>query len=156
MGSGSALPTKDNFHASQVLELRGRRYMIDCGEGTQIKMGQYKVNVSRLNNIFISHLHSDHCIGLAGLISTMAMLGRSEPLSIYTRLLYRRRIVRGDIPRYKSEIKRNRIRGQSPDSKHHSLETQSTYLRIFIRRTTRRAASDKTDDRGFRYTDTRA
>ena len=83
LGSGSALPTKDNFHASQVLELRGRRYMIDCGEGTQIKMGQYKVNVSRLNNIFISHLHSDHCIGLAGLISTMAMLGRSEPLSIY-------------------------------------------------------------------------
>jgi hypothetical protein len=57
--------------------------MIDCGEGTQIKMGQYKVNVSRLNNIFISHLHSDHCIGLAGLISTMTMLGRSEPLSIY-------------------------------------------------------------------------
>ena len=83
LGSGSALPTKDNFHASQVLELRGRRYMIDCGEGTQIKIGQYKINVSRLNNIFISHLHSDHCIGLAGLISTMAMLGRSEPLSIY-------------------------------------------------------------------------
>lgn len=83
MGSGSALPTKNNFHASQVLEMRGRRYMIDCGEGTQIKIGQYKVNVTRLDNIFISHLHSDHCIGLVGLISTLAMLGRATDLTIH-------------------------------------------------------------------------
>lgn len=83
MGSGSALPTKNNFHASQVFELRGRRYMIDCGEGTQIKLNQYKINLSRLDNIFISHLHSDHCIGLMGLISTLAMLGRKTDLNIY-------------------------------------------------------------------------
>ncbi len=83
MGSGSALPTKNNFHASQVLEMRGRRYMIDCGEGTQIKIGQYKINVTRLDNIFISHLHSDHCIGLVGLISTLAMLGRATDLTIH-------------------------------------------------------------------------
>ncbi len=83
MGSGSALPTKNNFHASQVFEMRGRRYMIDCGEGTQIKIGQYKVNVTRLDNIFISHLHSDHCIGLVGLISTLAMLGRETDLTIH-------------------------------------------------------------------------
>ncbi len=83
MGSGSALPTKNNFHASQVFEMRGRRYMIDCGEGTQIKIGQYKINVTRLDNIFISHLHSDHCIGLVGLISTLAMLGRATDLTIH-------------------------------------------------------------------------
>ncbi len=83
LGSGSALPTKNNFHASQVFEMRGRRYMIDCGEGTQIKIGQYKVNVTRLDNIFISHLHSDHCIGLVGLISTLAMLGRETDLTIH-------------------------------------------------------------------------
>ncbi|PID94521.1 MAG: ribonuclease [Bacteroidales bacterium] len=83
LGSGSALPRKNHFHASQVLEVRGNRYMIDCGEGAQIKIGQYGVSLAKLNNIFISHLHSDHCIGLVGLISTMAMLGRKESLTIH-------------------------------------------------------------------------
>lgn len=83
LGSGSALPTRNNFHASQIIEVRGRRYMIDCGEGTQIKLGQYKINLARLDNIFISHLHSDHCIGLIGLISTFAMLGRKNDLNIF-------------------------------------------------------------------------
>lgn len=83
LGSGSALPTKNNFHASQVLEMRGKSYMIDCGEGTQIKIRQYKVNIARLDNIFVSHLHSDHCIGIVGLISTLAMLGRKNTLTIH-------------------------------------------------------------------------
>lgn len=77
------MPTRNNFHASQIIEVRGRRYMVDCGEGAQIKLGQYRINLARLDNIFISHLHSDHCIGLIGLISTLAMLGRKADLNIF-------------------------------------------------------------------------
>lgn len=57
--------------------------MIDCGEGCQIKLIQYGLMFGKLNNIFISHLHADHCIGLPSLIATMAMLGRKEPLHVY-------------------------------------------------------------------------
>jgi len=57
--------------------------MIDCGEGVQMRIAQYNISVSHLDNIFISHLHSDHCIGLIGLISTLAMVGRKNPLTIY-------------------------------------------------------------------------
>ncbi len=83
LGSGSALPQKNAFHASQILEVCGSRYMIDCGEGCQIKLIQYGLMSGKLNNIFISHLHADHCIGLPGLIATMAMLGRKEDLHVY-------------------------------------------------------------------------
>lgn len=70
LGCGSALPTKRNYPSSQVLEIRDKQYMIDCGEGTQIRMQQMSLKTSRLGHIFISHLHGDHCFGLIGLIST--------------------------------------------------------------------------------------
>ena len=83
LGSGSALPRGDAFHTSQVLEMRNKQFMIDCGEGAQIRMRQNCVHTARLNHIFISHLHGDHCFGLIGLISTLGMMGRTQPLHIY-------------------------------------------------------------------------
>lgn len=83
LGSGSALPTRDNFPSSQILEMRDKQYMIDCGEGTQIRMRQMGLKISRLGHIFISHLHGDHCFGLIGLISSFGLLNRTADLYIH-------------------------------------------------------------------------
>ena len=84
LGSGSALPDKERFHSSQLLEVAGKYYMIDCGEGAQIRLWQYAGKTSRLHQIFISHLHGDHCLGLIGLISSFAMLGRNNNIEIFS------------------------------------------------------------------------
>ena len=76
LGCGSALPTTRHNASSQVINLRDKLYMIDCGEGTQLQMRKMKIKFSRLDHIFISHLHGDHCLGLPGLVSTLGMLGR--------------------------------------------------------------------------------
>lgn len=57
--------------------------MIDCGEGAQMQLRRSRLKFSRLNHIFISHLHGDHCFGLMGLISTFGLLGRTAKLHIY-------------------------------------------------------------------------
>jgi ribonuclease Z len=68
---------------SQIVNLRDKLYMIDCGEGTQVQMRHMRIKFNRLNHIFISHLHGDHCFGLPGLISTLGMLGRTGDLFIH-------------------------------------------------------------------------
>lgn len=83
LGCGSALPTTRHLATSQVIDLRDKLYMIDCGEGTQVQMRKMRIRFSRLNHIFISHLHGDHCFGLPGLISTLGMLGRTGELVIH-------------------------------------------------------------------------
>jgi ribonuclease Z len=83
LGCGSALPTTRHFLSSQVINLRDKLYMIDCGEGAQLQFRAMKLNFNRLNHIFISHLHGDHCFGLPGLISTLGLLGRTADLHIY-------------------------------------------------------------------------
>ncbi|MBN2659818.1 MAG: ribonuclease Z [Tannerellaceae bacterium] len=83
LGCGSALPTTRHLASSQVINLRDKLYMIDCGEGTQIQMRRMRIKFSRLNHIFISHMHGDHCFGLPGLISTLGMLGRNGELVIH-------------------------------------------------------------------------
>lgn len=83
IGCGSAMPTKEHFPSSQILELRGKQYMIDCGEGTQIRMKQMHLKTTRLGHIFISHLHGDHCFGLIGMIATFGMLKRTADLHIH-------------------------------------------------------------------------
>ncbi|MFA6778330.1 MAG: ribonuclease Z [Paludibacteraceae bacterium] len=83
LGSGSALPTKFCNQPSQVLSLREKSFMIDCGEGTQRQMRISNVRISRLNNVFVSHLHGDHCFGLIGLISTLGMFNRTADLYIH-------------------------------------------------------------------------
>lgn len=83
LGCGSALPTGRRFTSSQVINLRDKLYMVDCGEGAQIQLRNMHLKFNRLNHIFISHLHGDHCFGLPGLISTLGMLGRTGELVIH-------------------------------------------------------------------------
>ena len=83
LGSGSARPTFQNSPSGQILELCDKSFMIDCGEGVQITMARMGIRTSRLYNIFISHLHGDHCFGLLGLLSSLSMQGRLQPMHIY-------------------------------------------------------------------------
>lgn len=83
LGCGSALPTLKHNASSQVVEIRGKFFMIDCGEGTQIQLRRSRVGFTKIQAVFISHLHGDHCFGLIGLISTFGMLGRTAPLQVY-------------------------------------------------------------------------
>lgn len=83
LGCHSATPSINKHTTSQLLEVRGNQFLIDCGEGTQMQLRKYKLRFSRIKHIFISHLHGDHCFGLAGLISTFRLLTRTEPLHIY-------------------------------------------------------------------------
>ena len=84
LGCGSALPTTRHFATSQVVNLRDKLFMIDCGEGAQMQLRKSRLKFSRLNHIFISHLHGDHCFGLMGLISTFGFLGRTAELHIHS------------------------------------------------------------------------
>ncbi|MBQ9439545.1 MAG: ribonuclease Z [Paludibacteraceae bacterium] len=83
LGSGAAKPSPTRYPSSQILEMRDRRFLIDCGEGCQIRIRQMKLHTARLNHVFISHLHGDHCFGLIGLISTLGMDGRTNDLYIH-------------------------------------------------------------------------
>ena len=77
------MPTFQNSPSGQIVELCDKSFLVDCGEGTQLKMRQLGVKTARLYTVLISHLHGDHCFGLIGLISTLGMMGRTQPLHIY-------------------------------------------------------------------------
>ena len=83
LGCGSATCTTQHMQTSQVLDIRDNLFMIDCGEGTQLQMRRMKLKFARLNNIFISHLHGDHCFGLLGMLSTLALLGKTGSMTIH-------------------------------------------------------------------------
>ena len=83
LGSSSALPTVHRQTSAQVVMYNATPYLIDCGEGAQIRMREYSLSFGRLRNIFISHIHGDHIFGLFGLLSTFSMLGRKTELNIY-------------------------------------------------------------------------
>ena len=83
LGSSSATPIYNRNPTSQVLNINERLYLIDCGEGTQQQMLHFGVKASRIDNIFISHLHGDHYLGLLGLLSSMHLNGRTKPLNLF-------------------------------------------------------------------------
>jgi len=83
LGCYAATPRTLTNPTSQVLEIKNRLFLIDCGEGTQVQLRKNKLKFSKINNVFISHLHGDHFFGLIGLISTFALLGRVNDLHIY-------------------------------------------------------------------------
>lgn len=83
LGCGSALPTGRHNPSSQVVEIRGKLFMIDCGEGTQLQLRYFKLNFTKIYAVFISHLHGDHVLGLIGMISTFGLQGRTAPLHVY-------------------------------------------------------------------------
>jgi ribonuclease Z len=83
LGTGSAIPTKDRFLSGQVVNHDEHLFLIDCGEGTQIQLRRFKKSFNRISYIFISHLHADHYLGLPGLLSSMDLLGRTTPITIF-------------------------------------------------------------------------
>ncbi|GAB3238591.1 ribonuclease Z [Hymenobacter seoulensis] len=83
LGSASATPFMDRHHTAQVLTVSGTQYLIDCGEDTQRRLMEHKIRHQRLHTIFISHLHGDHFFGLFGLLGTMHLNGRTEPLRLF-------------------------------------------------------------------------
>ncbi len=83
LGCYAATPRTMSNPTAQVLEIRNHLFLIDCGEGTQVQLRKNKIKFSRIEHIFISHLHGDHFFGLPGLISTFRLLGRTKPMHIY-------------------------------------------------------------------------
>ncbi|MDG2432475.1 ribonuclease Z [Flavobacterium sp.] len=83
LGCYAATPRTFTNPTSQVLEIKNRLFLIDCGEGTQVQLRKNKIKFSKINHVFISHLHGDHFFGLIGLISTFTLLGRTTDLHIY-------------------------------------------------------------------------
>ena len=89
LGTASALPTTERYPSAQVLDVRGRLFMIDCGEGAQMRLRKAKVSFLKIEHICLSHIHGDHLFGLFGLLSTMGMLGRSSKLNVYAPASFR-------------------------------------------------------------------
>jgi ribonuclease Z len=83
LGCYAATPRTITNPTSQLLEIKNRMFLIDCGEGTQVQLRKNKIKFSKINQVFISHLHGDHFFGLIGLISTFSLLGRTTDLHIY-------------------------------------------------------------------------
>ena len=72
-----------HMSSMQVVECRGKLFMIDCGEGAQIQLRRSGISFDKLGHIFISHIHGDHCVGVIGIISTFGLLGRTATLHIH-------------------------------------------------------------------------
>ena len=83
LGTASALPTVNRYPSAHVLDVRGRLFLIDCGEGTQMQIRRCRLPLAKIDTVFITHLHGDHVFGIFGLLSTMSLLGRTAPLDIY-------------------------------------------------------------------------
>ena len=83
LGTASALPTTERNPSAQVLDVHGRLFLIDCGEGTQMRLRKAGISFLKIEHVCLSHIHGDHVFGIFGLLSTMGMLGRSAALSIY-------------------------------------------------------------------------
>ncbi|HEY1038075.1 MAG TPA: ribonuclease Z [Bacteroidia bacterium] len=83
LGTGSASPTTKRNPTAQLLNASERFFLIDCGEGTQVQLRKYKLSMHRIDHIFISHLHGDHYLGLLGLLQSLHLLGRKNPINLY-------------------------------------------------------------------------
>ncbi len=83
LGASAAVPTTERGLSAQVLTVGSRSCLLDCGEGTQLQMSRFGVKRARIRQIFLSHLHGDHIFGLPGLVTSLALNKRSEPLEIF-------------------------------------------------------------------------
>jgi ribonuclease Z len=83
LGNNSAVPAYERLPTSQLVNVDGHHFLVDCGEGTQLQLLRYKIRVSRISHIFISHLHGDHYFGLIGLINSFGLLNRQQDLHVF-------------------------------------------------------------------------
>ncbi|MDP4284242.1 MAG: ribonuclease Z [Bacteroidota bacterium] len=83
LGNNSALPAHNRHPTSQIIQTDEHTFLVDCGEGTQMQMNVYKIRRSKINHIFISHLHGDHYFGLIGLLTSLGLNNRLNDLHVY-------------------------------------------------------------------------
>jgi ribonuclease Z len=83
LGSNAAVPAYNRGLSAQVLNVQEQLFLIDCGEGTQFRIQEFQIRKNKIRHIFITHLHGDHIFGLAGLLTSMAMGGRTESMTIF-------------------------------------------------------------------------
>src|SRR5690606_16609005 len=83
LGNNSALPAFDRHPTSQLVTVDDQVFLVDCGEGSQVQLSKYKIRWSRINYVFISHLHGDHYFGLPGFIHSMGLLNRENDLHLF-------------------------------------------------------------------------
>ncbi len=83
LGNNSAVPAYDRHPTAQIVQTDEHTFLVDCGEGTQMQMNVFKIRRSKINHIFISHLHGDHYFGLIGLLNSFALNGRIPELHLY-------------------------------------------------------------------------
>ena len=83
LGNNSALSMHDRHQTAQIVTTEDQLFLVDCGEATQLQMERYKIKKSKINHIFISHLHGDHYYGLPGLLNTFTLTNRTTPLHLY-------------------------------------------------------------------------
>jgi len=129
LGCNSALPSINSFQSAQMFHFHEKQFLIDCGEGTQIRLRQFTQKTSRLNHIFISHLHGDHCFGLIGLITTLGMLGRTADLVIHSQSDLEK-LLQPQIDYYCPNINFN-IRFEPFNTRIHSLLYEDRSLQVF-------------------------
>ena len=84
LGVSGATPAYGRFPTSQFLQIQNHHFLIDCGEGAQMRLTEYALPKGKIDHIFISHLHGDHIFGLPGLLFSMALNDRTKPLHIYS------------------------------------------------------------------------
>jgi len=84
LGTGSTVPNIERFHPAVAMRRSGEIFLFDCGEGCQIRIQQLHLSPHKINHIFISHFHGDHCFGLPGLLYSMGMNGRKTPIHIHS------------------------------------------------------------------------
>ncbi len=82
LGTGSAIPTRHRGLSATAVRREGRLLLFDCGEGTQFRLLAAGLNRARLDAVFITHFHGDHLYGLPGLVTTLALLDRTAPLTV--------------------------------------------------------------------------
>lgn len=83
LGNNSAIPAFGRNPTAQVLQTSETAYLIDCGEGTQNQIKKYKIKTGQISHVFISHLHGDHYFGLMGLLASLSLTGRTQPIHIF-------------------------------------------------------------------------
>ena len=84
LGSSAALPTERRQCSAQLVQIQNQLLLIDCGENTQVALRKQKVKLQKISQIFISHLHGDHFLGLPGLLFTLHLLGRTDPVCVFS------------------------------------------------------------------------